>query len=214
MSTLLSSTEAAVLAGARIALVGRLAGMSKRDAAQLIRQQGGIIVDLQSETTADRNLQLIVVGEDVALSAEPGSASLFDETTQAAIDSGQIEVIGESEFWQRLGLVDGQERVRRLYTPAMLAELLGRAGGHCAALASSRFNSTGSRSAPPSLFRFSGSGLGPPVGGNVSRRNFPRPPSNANWPSWRATFPAPVGRWLSFLSLCGAAACCFAKEMA
>ena len=54
-----------------------------------------------------------------------GSATLFDEATPAAIEAGQIEVIGESEFWQRLGLVDGQERVRRLYTPAMLAELLG-----------------------------------------------------------------------------------------
>ena len=70
-------------------------------------------------------MQLIVVGEDVAGSADPGTPELFDESTRAAIEAGQVEVIGESEFWQRLGLVDDEQNIRRLYTPAMLAELVG-----------------------------------------------------------------------------------------
>ena len=38
--------------------------------------------------------------------------------------SGELEVVTETELWQRLGLVEGQQSVRRLYTPAMLADLL------------------------------------------------------------------------------------------
>ncbi len=68
--------------------------------------------------------QLIVVGEEFPLPTDSTSPDLFDAATQAAIESGDVEVIGESSFWQRLGLVDEEHDVRRLYTPAMLAELL------------------------------------------------------------------------------------------
>jgi len=37
---------------------------------------------------------------------------------------GQVDVIDESELWQKLGLVDDEIDLSRLYTPAMLAELL------------------------------------------------------------------------------------------
>ena len=33
-------------------------------------------------------------------------------------------VITETQLWQRLGLVEAEQHVHRLYTPAMLAELL------------------------------------------------------------------------------------------
>jgi tetratricopeptide (TPR) repeat protein len=119
--------------------------MTRRDAQQLIRDRGGLPVQLpgaaaeeSASTPADKpavqraadevvhcSVQLIVVGEDVAVSADPGTPDFFDDATRAAIEAGQVEVIGESEFWQRLGLVDEEENIRRLYTPAMLAELLG-----------------------------------------------------------------------------------------
>src|SRR5213075_865218 len=41
-----------------------------------------------------------------------------------AAEAGRLEVIGESQFWQRLGVVEPEGQVRRLYTPGMLAELL------------------------------------------------------------------------------------------
>ena len=47
-----------LLAGERVALVGKLAGMSKRDAQQLVRQQGGMALD-----RADASATLVVVGE-------------------------------------------------------------------------------------------------------------------------------------------------------
>jgi tetratricopeptide (TPR) repeat protein len=36
-----------------------------------------------------------------------------------------VEIISETQFWQRLGMVEREPHGRRLYTPAMLAELLG-----------------------------------------------------------------------------------------
>jgi len=54
-----------------------------------------------------------------------GLEEWFDEPTQRAVDAGTLEVITETQLWQRLGLVDPQQDAQRLYTPAMLAELLG-----------------------------------------------------------------------------------------
>jgi tetratricopeptide (TPR) repeat protein len=112
--------DSALLAGMRVAIVGRLAGMSKRDAQQLIKQHGGLCAE-----SADPSASLIVVGDDVSLAADPAAAPLFDDVTQAAIEARSVEVESENKFWQRLGLVDDEEHVRRLYTPAMLAQLVG-----------------------------------------------------------------------------------------
>ena len=112
-----------------MAFVGRLAGMSKRDAQQLIRRAGGVpfsAADSSSESQPSDGIpQLIVVGEEFPLPTDAISRDLFDAATQAAIEAGDVEVIGESQFWQRLGLVDDEQDIRRLYTPAMLAELVG-----------------------------------------------------------------------------------------
>src|SRR5262245_27263382 len=113
-------TETPRLAGLRVAIVGRLAGMSKRDAQQLIKQHGGHCAE-----SADPSGGLIVVGDDVSLAADPAAAPLFNDATQSAIEAGTVEVVSENKFWQRLGLVDDETYVRRLYTPAMLAELVG-----------------------------------------------------------------------------------------
>ncbi|HZZ27942.1 MAG TPA: MerR family transcriptional regulator [Pirellulales bacterium] len=142
MASAVDEARTAELAGLRVAVVGRLAGMLRRDVQQLIRQRGGAPVQLPNAAnsqpsgeiiagTDDRResnsseVHLIVVGEDVAVSADPGTPDFFDEATRTAIEAGQVEVIGESEFWQRLGLVDDEQNIRRLYTPAMLAELIG-----------------------------------------------------------------------------------------
>jgi tetratricopeptide (TPR) repeat protein len=127
LPTLDTRTDSAPLAGLRVAIVGRLAGMSKRDAQEMIRQRGGApseLANLAADGKTESAPQLIVVGEDLPFAAGAASSSLFDEATQAAIEAGDIEVVGESQFWQRLGLVDQHEHVRQLYTPAMLAELL------------------------------------------------------------------------------------------
>jgi tetratricopeptide (TPR) repeat protein len=108
-----------LLRGQRIALVGKLAGMSKRDAQHLVRQNGGVVVE-----RPDASVDLVVCGEEELLDEgllEEG----FDQLLRQAIDRGSVELIGETQLWQRLGLVEPEHSVHRLYTPAMLADLLG-----------------------------------------------------------------------------------------
>ncbi len=105
----------------RLAFVGKLASMAKRDAAQLVRQQGATVLE-----KPDATVHLIVVGEEEFPPAEVlDQEGWFDEATRRQVERGAIEVITETQLWQRLGLVDAQQEIHRLYTPAMLAELLG-----------------------------------------------------------------------------------------
>lgn len=92
--------------------------MSKRDAQRHVRQHGGIACE-----PTDTDLSLIVVGADeLPLAAD---RELLTEAQRHAASAGSLEVVSETEFWARLGLVDGEQNIRRLHTPAMLAELLG-----------------------------------------------------------------------------------------
>ncbi len=108
-----------LLAGHRVALLGKLAGMSKREAQQLIRRHGGAVVERQDATAS-----LLVVGENEPPLSGRSLDEPFDPALRAAVDSGSLEVISETQLWQRLGLVDHEQHLHRLYTPAMLAKLL------------------------------------------------------------------------------------------
>ncbi|MEN6457424.1 MAG: tetratricopeptide repeat protein [Thermoguttaceae bacterium] len=109
-----------ILRDQRIAFVGKLASMAKRDAAQLVRQHGAIVLD-----KLDASAQVIVVGDEVFPLPEAGNDDWFDEATRRRIELGEARVITETQLWQRLGMVDFEQDVHRLYTPAMLADLLG-----------------------------------------------------------------------------------------
>jgi tetratricopeptide (TPR) repeat protein len=102
----------------RVAFVGKLGGVTRREAQQMVRQQGGTPL-ARCDATAD----VIVIGAEVLPLDE--EETLLDDQVQSAADAGRIEIISETEFWQRLGLMDNEQSVRRLYTPAMLAELSG-----------------------------------------------------------------------------------------
>lgn len=110
--------DPAALTGRRVALVGKLGGVTRREAQQLIRDCGGRWLERPS-LEAD----LIVVGAD-ELPLQELDALLDDDLLQAAAE-GRLEILDETQLWQRLGLVEGEQHVRRLYTPAMLAQLLG-----------------------------------------------------------------------------------------
>jgi tetratricopeptide (TPR) repeat protein len=109
-----------ILQGKRLAFVGKLASMAKRDAAQLVRQHGATVLD-----KPDASAHLIVVGEnEFPLPATGDQNEWFDEETRQKVEERAIEVMTETQLWQRLGLVDSQHDIHRLYTPAMLADLL------------------------------------------------------------------------------------------
>lgn len=112
------STDEKLLSGQRVVLVGKLAGMSKRDAQQLVRQHGGTIVE-----QPDASASLVVVGES-ELPLDGPLEDAFDEVVREAVSRGTLEIVGETQLWQRLGLVDREQHVHSLHTPAMLAKLL------------------------------------------------------------------------------------------
>jgi tetratricopeptide (TPR) repeat protein len=122
MQTSPVTIESGLPSGARIAIIGRLSGMSRREACDLIRQSGAVPLE-QCDGTAST----IVVGDETAGGGTVASSvrqAAPDESTRRAIENGRIEVIGETELWRRLGLVDLAPEIQTLYTPAMMASLL------------------------------------------------------------------------------------------
>jgi tetratricopeptide (TPR) repeat protein len=113
-----SAPSSGSLNGTRVAFVGKLAGMSKREAHQLVRRHGGIPLD-RTEAGAD----LIVVGEAEFPLAD--LTELLGEEARDAAEHGELEVLTETQLWQRLGFVEGERNIHQLYTPAMLADLAG-----------------------------------------------------------------------------------------
>ena len=104
----------------RVRLLGKLGGVTKREAQRMIRDAGGIVCD-----STDTNVDLIVLGaEDYALGDAGKIAGELLGELREAVRAGRTEVISETEWWQRMGATDPDLNIRRLYTPAMLAELL------------------------------------------------------------------------------------------
>jgi DNA-binding transcriptional MerR regulator len=114
-----SEPSSEILRGKRLAFVGRLASMPRREAAQLVRRHGAVVVD-----RPDASVHLLVIGEELPLGEEPGADDPLDAATRQAIEQGGVEVLRETQLWQRLGMVEAEQEVHRLYTPAMLAGLL------------------------------------------------------------------------------------------
>lgn len=105
------------LAGKRICLVGRFGGMNRRQAASVLRSYSAVVVDLANE-----DVDWVVIGAEESPLAE--NELLADEIRRSAAD-GFLEIIHETELWQRAGLVDAEQSTRQFYTPATLAHLLG-----------------------------------------------------------------------------------------
>ena len=109
-----------ILQGKRIAFVGKLASMSKRDAGRLVRGYGATVA-----RNVDQSVDLVAVGEDgLPIGDVSDVDDLFGESTRRAAEEGSLEILTETELWHRLGLVELEQDIHRLYTPAMLAELL------------------------------------------------------------------------------------------
>lgn len=120
LSSELASTQApdtVLLADKRVVFVGKLGGMTKREAHALVRRHGGTPI----ERMRDTNLDLVVVGaEELPLDDQ----ELLSADIRNAASTGKLEIINETDLWQRLGYVEVEHHVQKLYTPAMLADLL------------------------------------------------------------------------------------------
>lgn len=110
------TSESVVWRGCRAAVVGRLAGLGKREAARLLRQHGATIVE-----ELGPEVDLVVVGE---YDLPPIDLAERLESTASA-GKPAARVVAESDLWRALGEAEPQQAANRLYTPAMLADLLG-----------------------------------------------------------------------------------------
>lgn len=110
-----SQPSTVALQGQRVFFVGKLGGMTRRDAKDLVRNQGGTPIDRLGP-----DADLIVIGADELPLNED---SLLDDSIRELAAEGKLEIISETELWLRLGMFDAESNLR-LYTPAMLAELL------------------------------------------------------------------------------------------
>jgi tetratricopeptide (TPR) repeat protein len=115
----MSSSESAAgklnVAGLRTTVVGKFAGMTKAGARKLLAAQGATVVD-----ELDAEVRLIVVGEQ-----DLPPADLAEQIERVAPQPAAVRVVSETELWEALGIVEPQQQMHRLYTPAMLGELLG-----------------------------------------------------------------------------------------
>jgi tetratricopeptide (TPR) repeat protein len=110
------NTDSPIL-GRRIAFVGKLGSMNRREARELVRRHQGIMVE-----RIDPTVDLVVIGADVLPLGD--QAELLDDWVIEASAQGNLSVINETQFWQKLGIVEPELDIDRYYTPAMLAGLL------------------------------------------------------------------------------------------
>jgi len=111
------SNEAGDLSGKRVAIVGKLAGMTRREVYTALRQAEAT----PSEKIDDR-VDVIVFGEnDLTGLGDQGVSPELQEKAAA----GDLKFISETTLWQWLGLIEPHQKLHRLYTPAMLSDLLG-----------------------------------------------------------------------------------------
>lgn len=105
------------IADRRVAFVGKLGGVNRKEARAIVKRLGGVMLD-RLDPTAD----LIVIGADVIPLDEP--SELLADWISEGVEQGRIDVIDETQFWQRTGVAEPESDVSQLYTPAMLAGLL------------------------------------------------------------------------------------------
>lgn len=120
------------LEGQRVVVWGRLGGMPKRELQQLLRQRGAVLAD-----RFDASATLAVIGEAELPGLDevdsPTAGDSHEQAVRQAVDAGTLQAITETQLWRHVGLLeddtlggdtDEASAVRRLYTLAMLADLL------------------------------------------------------------------------------------------
>lgn len=108
------------LANSRIAIIGRLAAMSHAAAAELLRRHDVSVVEPN-----DPSVQVLVLGEwDFSWTDSPDLQRHFSSVPASVLQTGP-KILTETELWQALGMLEADGDIRRRFTPAMLADLIG-----------------------------------------------------------------------------------------
>ncbi len=109
-----------MLAGKRIYFHGKLSGLARRKATQLVQEKGGVVTQ-----TLSPGVNLIVVGEEELLAKDfPAWIEQLDEKSRTAYQNGELEIQTESAFWRNLSESQPGDDEQPLFTIPMLAEFL------------------------------------------------------------------------------------------
>jgi len=114
------NVNAQSLAGAQVTFTGRLASMTRSDAAALVRKHGGTC-----DSTVNRRTTLLVVGQEGWPLRADGRLSRKLVVAKRLQDQGRpILVITEEEWLQCLGAIDCYDGIHRQFTIVQLGQLL------------------------------------------------------------------------------------------
>lgn len=109
-----------LMSGERVSFTGTLATMTHAQAASLVAQYGG-----ESASFLTRDTTLLVVGEEGWPLESDGRPSQKLEQARRLIELGQpLKILRESDWLQWLGADVASTVHRKLYTPAMLSQML------------------------------------------------------------------------------------------
>ncbi len=110
----------APLQGERVTFTGTLASMTHREAAGYVEQYGGTFTNQVSQQTT-----LLVVGDEGWPLEEDGQPSLKLEAARELLERGfPIKILSEPEWLQLIELESPSPADRRVFTPAMLSQLM------------------------------------------------------------------------------------------
>lgn len=110
----------APLQGERVTFTGTLASMTHREAAGYVEQFGGTFTTQVSQQTT-----LLVVGDEGWPLEEDGQPSLKLEAARELLERGfPIKILSEPEWLQLIELESPSPADRRVFTPAMLSQLM------------------------------------------------------------------------------------------
>ena len=139
-----------LLKGQRVALVGKLAGMSKREAQQLVRRHGGTVIE-----RPDASATLVVVGEHELPLSDGPLEDAFEPAVCEAVDRGTLEDHPRSAALA----TPGHGRPRAAHPQLVYAGHVGQVAGGIrlgdSPLAAPRLDRASPRGTPAVVFRFS-----------------------------------------------------------
>ena len=108
------------LRGERLSFTGTLASMTHQQAHELVEQHGGAPTPHVSQQTT-----MLVIGEEGWPLQPNGQPSVkLQQVNEWRSEGHNIRILTESHWLHLIGLQEKQQEVHRLYTPAMLSQML------------------------------------------------------------------------------------------
>jgi len=116
--------DAQLLKGEQVAFTGKLASMTRQEAADLVRAFGG-----KFTPDVTRRTSLVVVGHEGWPLRNDGRLTRKLQKAQLILGRGHpVRILSEEQFLDRLGAETRSAEIRRLYSIVELSELLGVPG--------------------------------------------------------------------------------------